>query len=331
MNLITPAPLVSLVSGGVLAMAMTAITAAEPLTDPVLTISGEPIDLTNELVCGEQLIRFGFRDGEMRLQVGDQAFDLRQAVSASGARYVALADPQTWVWIKGDRATFQRAGQTYPECTPVATGPSALRATGNEPAWSLEIDQTHVLLVKDLGETRIRVALTDPEPVEGGIRYDNLVEDGELTITLLDRVCRDSMSGMPHPKRVEISLDGVALEGCGGDPASLLQGGEWVVEDIAGGGIIDRSRVTLDFGADGALSGGASCNRYHSHYELTGEGLTIAQAASTRMACAPALMHQEQVFFELLARTKRFELDDDGALRLHTDDGRSLLARREID
>lgn len=319
MNPITRAPLVSLLSGLVLVMAMTVTTSAEPVSDPVLTISGEltyrarialppdslailelidpsvpggrviserrlplegrqvpipidlsvdraelvphriheargailsqglilwvmepvaidaasgsvelgpilmrqhePIDLTNALVCGEQPIRVGFRDGEMRLQVGDQAFDLRQAVSASGARYVALADPQTWVWIKGDRATLQLAGQSYPECTPVATGPSALRATGNEPPWSMEIDQTHVLLVIDLGETRIRVALTDPEPVEGGIRYDNLIEDGELTITLLDRVCLDSMSGMPHPKTVKISLDGVALEGCGGDPA----------------------------------------------------------------------------------------------------------------
>ena len=44
--------------------------------------------------------------------------------------------------------------------------------------------------------------------------------------------------------------------------APSIEGIVWRAEDIGGGGIIDRSRATLTFGADGRISGSASCNHY---------------------------------------------------------------------
>jgi heat shock protein HslJ len=261
--------------------------------------------------------------------VGDETYDLRRAVSASGARYVALADPTTSFWSKGDRGMLEVAGKTYPECVPVEVEHMSFRASGNEPFWSMKMDDTRVELSADLGETWIEVALTEPQPVEGGRRYGNLVEAGTLTITILDRPCVDTMSGMPHPKTVEVVLDDRTLHGCGGEPADLLEGPVWVVEDIARGGIIDSSRVTLNFGTDGRLWGRASCNNYTGEFALTGESLTLSPSATTRMACAPSLMNQEKKFLGLLARVQRFEVDQTGALILHTDDGLSILARRE--
>lgn len=122
--------------------------------------------------------------------------------------------------------------------------------------------------------------------------------------------------------------NGLTLNGCGGDPAALLQGGEWVVEDLRGGGIVDRSRITLNFGTDGRVGGAASCNRYTAAYALSGEGLTISKAAATMMACAPALMQQERLFLDLLAQVRHFTLDATGALVLHAADGRTISARR---
>ena len=116
--------------------------------------------------------------------------------------------------------------------------------------------------------------------------------------------------------------------GAAGDPAALLQGPEWVVEDIAGKGIVDGSRATLNFGADGRLAGRGSCNNYFAKYTLTGEGLTISQAGATMMACAPAVMNQEGLFLEILRNVRRFDLGADGALVLRTDDGRTITARR---
>ena len=110
--------------------------------------------------------------------------------------------------------------------------------------------------------------------------------------------------------------------------ATLLRGAEWVVEDVAGRGVVDRSRATLSFSADGRVAGRGSCNRYTAGYSISGEGLTISKPASTMMACEPALMQQEQLFFELLGQVRRFTIDQSGALVLHAADGRTIAARR---
>lgn len=111
-------------------------------------------------------------------------------------------------------------------------------------------------------------------------------------------------------------------------PAASLQGTEWVVERLGEAPLVEGSRVTLRFGAEGRLSGKASCNGYSAGYTLEGQRLTVSQPASTRMACAEPLMEQEQRFFELLEGTQRYELTPDGLLRLHAGEGRSIQARR---
>ncbi len=110
--------------------------------------------------------------------------------------------------------------------------------------------------------------------------------------------------------------------------ASPLQGAEWVVEDIGGGGIIDNSRVTIRFGNDGRLSGRGGCNSYGAPYTLDGNGLKIGRAAATMMACAPALMRQEGTFIRLLEQVQRFDRTADGGLVLVAADGRRIVARR---
>ena len=136
------------------------------------------------------------------------------------------------------------------------------------------------------------------------------------------------MTGMPRPQTVEVTLDEQLLKGCGGDPAALLRGAPWVVEAIDTGVVVDGSRVTLVFDDAGRLTGAASCNTYAATYTVTGEGLKIDKAATTRKACAPTLMNQEQAFLELLAAVERFEMAGDGVLILHAAGGRMLRARR---
>jgi heat shock protein HslJ len=97
---------------------------------------------------------------------------------------------------------------------------------------------------------------------------------------------------------------------------------EWVIEDLDGGGIIDRSRVTVQFfSQDGRVAGAGSCNRYSAGYTLTGDSLAIMPIAATKMACAPALMNQEQKFFRILGAVNAFEIDSVGALVLSGPEG----------
>ncbi len=202
--------------------------------------------------------------------------------------------------------------------------PPPLVGRGNEPFWSVSIGRDEIVLHTDLGETRISVPTPAPEAAGDVTRY---VTD-DMTVSVAARVCADTMSGMPYPFTVTVTREGETLSGCGGEPAALLAG-EWIVEDIGGAGVIDNARATLDFGADGRLSGEGSCNPYTASYTLTGESLDFSPAASGRRACAEAIMEQERRFFAALDSVARFRIADDGALLLDAiDDRAAILARR---
>jgi heat shock protein HslJ len=99
----------------------------------------------------------------------------------------------------------------------------------------------------------------------------------------------------------------------------------WRAEDIGGGGIIDRSRATLVLGADGGVSGNASCNAYSGRYNLDGGALAVSGLVLVReRTCAPALLHQESRFLDVLGAVHRVELLPTGALLLSGPDGQSL-------
>jgi heat shock protein HslJ len=223
----------------------------------------------------------------------------------------------------GERATVTGAlaGQSQ---EPAAQPP--LVGRGNEPGWSVTIGPAEIELVTDYGAKR--TVFPKPPPEVSGHRTRYAIPERDVVITLVGRPCADTMSGMFYPSTVTVETAEGVLSGCGGEPASLLRGPEWLVDSIDGAGVIGGSRVTIAFGEDGRVVGSGSCNRYNAAYDLTGEGLSIGQAAATMMACAPALMEQERRFFDALAAVRRFEIAPDGALVLLADDGPKLRARR---
>ncbi len=202
------------------------------------------------------------------------------------------------------------------------------QAQGNEPGWLLSLADGEVVLEWDYGQQQVHMPLPLGQPMSNGSRFIATNNQHTVAVDIVHAICRDSMSGMPYPHQVKVEVDGQNLQGCGGNPQSLLSGTEWVVEDIAGAGIIDRSRVTLNFETDGQLYGLASCNNYRGQYQVTGETLTTGPLASTRMACAPSLNNQEQRFLELLGNTQYFEIDNVGRLILRSGSGQTIEAIR---
>ncbi|MGZ8256018.1 MAG: META domain-containing protein [Burkholderiaceae bacterium] len=313
------------------------------ITDPVDVRAGRGVASVGTLVlrpyertafasrleCGQRTARVGtvrVGDGEvLRLVVGNERYELRRVVSASGARYEAIYDPTTQLWDKGERALLTLRGEVLPECTVTHDAPDAVTARGNEPGWQLALG-TALRFTSD-GE---RVEGTAPPAQYTGSvrRHVGTVGGRSVYITLTPRICRDTMADMPYPFTAEVIISGRTFRGCGGEPDTLLMGSEWVVEDI-GGTLIDRSRATLDFGVDGRLGGRASCNAFTTSYTLTGEGLTIGTTATTMNSCAPALMEQEKRFLDILQRVRRFDIMEDGALLLQDDQRRRIIARRE--
>lgn len=112
------------------------------------------------------------------------------------------------------------------------------------------------------------------------------------------------------------------------DPAVLL-GAEWVVEDINRGGVIDNSRLTLVFGADGKVSGSDNCNRFNGTYTVDGSKLTLSPLASTRRACiGEAVAGQARKYMGALGGELNWTITAAGALELTGDEGRRVLLRR---
>jgi heat shock protein HslJ/uncharacterized lipoprotein YbaY len=276
--------------------------------------------------CGDQLINTEQIGSKLRLTLGSMIYKLRQVESASGTRYVAVDDATTLFWSKGERARLTVKGKAYSECVQADQVAVAFHAGGNEPGWHLELGTRTMFATAD-GTTRVD-ELTPAADTTGITRRYAVTP--ALQVTIADRLCVDTMSGMPFPNSVTVLLNGRELHGCGGDPATLLQGGEWVVEDMAGAGIVDGSHATLNFGADGELAGSGSCNRYSGSYALTGEVLSVSsKTAMTMMACVPALMEQESRFMQLLSQVRRFRLDANGALILESDGTGTITARRQ--
>jgi len=125
---------------------------------------------------------------------------------------------------------------------------------------------------------------------------------------------------------------GFVAEPAGGaaeaDPGVLV-GGEWVVEDINRGGVIDNSRLTLSFGEDGRVTGSTNCNTFAGGYTADGGKLAFTPLAMTRKACiGEALANQEQKYVAALTGEMDWQITGDGALELTGDEGRRVALRR---
>jgi len=70
--------------------------------------------------CGDVRVTARFAGDVLQLTLPDETIELRQGISASGARYLSADDPGTFFWNKGDRATLEVRGLAYPVCVEAA-------------------------------------------------------------------------------------------------------------------------------------------------------------------------------------------------------------------
>jgi heat shock protein HslJ len=92
-------------------------------------------------------------------------------------------------------------------------------------------------------------------------------------------------------------------------PTPELEGTQWLLEDLAGAGVLDRAQATLSFGEAGSVHGNGSCNRFMGPVTIKDDSISFGALAATRMACPEAVMNQEDRYFAALGGAHRFELD----------------------
>ncbi|WP_417445454.1 META domain-containing protein [Kangiella sp.] len=288
-----------------------------------------------EFICSHLLVKTDFFGDDLTLTIEDKSYQLSQTPSASGSKFENKAT-NTLFWQKGDSATLEFNGQRFSNCEKVTIQRSdtaskkltlPFTARGNEPGWLLTVNNDQFELIADYGQTTISDVFAKQPLLRVGHMLEMKSEQGNLTLLAENKLCHDSMSGVPYPYTVSIKTEEETLIGCGGEPRSLLTKNSWSVLTVANNMLAEESRISLNFNAESQLSGIASCNRYTSSYNLTGEGLTVSPITTTLMACEPSLMEQEANFLKHLANVSRFDITEHGQLILHTSQGETIKAQ----
>lgn len=102
-----------------------------------------------------------------------------------------------------------------------------------------------------------------------------------------------------------------------------LAGTNWVLSTINGQLPLAGSTITLNFGEDGTVSGTDGCNRFTTGYTASRSTISFEPAASTMMACPPAVAAQASDFMAALEAANRYQLRSGQLILL---DGTTVLA-----
>jgi heat shock protein HslJ len=275
-----------------------------------------PLAFASDYVCGDTPVLVGVLDDRMVMRVEGRDIALEQVRAASGARYEAPGEADTFVWNKGDAITVRVDGRDLPECVKRPPADAApYRAQGNEPGWHVELGPGTATVVADYGEISRETARPAVQVVPGAYEFE--MPDIAATLRIEEQLCHDDATGMPHPDTARLTLDDRSLRGCGGAPADLLTGDLWRISALGGeADLVDPERLSLNFLAPDRVAGSSGCNRVIGSFNLTGEGLQFGTMGSTMMACEEPLMEQERRMLDALEQVTRFDIGEDGTLLL---------------
>ena len=145
------------------------------------------------------------------------------------------------------------------------------------------------------------------------------LDDGPVTMTRQQR----ALGAYPTTLVGAVALAALALAGCGGGSEPLsdtVEGKSFTSTSVKGHDLVPGSTVNLAF-QDGTLVAKAGCNSMSGPW-TDGEGDSVkwsGPAASTQMACDPALMEQDQWLADLLTAGMDV-VDGDADLTLRSGD-----------
>lgn len=105
-----------------------------------------------------------------------------------------------------------------------------------------------------------------------------------------------------------------------------LPGSSWQVITFAGQTPLSGHTITFEFDTEGNIAGDASCNRFGGTCTIEGNTMKIGPLRSTRRACEPEIMQQEQKFLALLSAATTWSIDGDD-LVLTAPDGEIRASR----
>lgn len=154
------------------------------------------------------------------------------------------------------------------------------------------------------------------------------------------------LAALPRVTTAERTGDTLVLSGEGvrldftarlTEPTAALTGTTWVLDSVISGDAVSSSvsssvssaEATLTIADDGTVSGSTGCNRLNGSLTVAADRFEPTALATTRMACEPALMEQEQAVVAVLGGGPIWSIDGQ-TLTLQLDDGRGLAYRAAV-
>ena len=117
----------------------------------------------------------------------------------------------------------------------------------------------------------------------------------------------------------------LALSACTSSPgasgtapssSATLAGTTWTVTSVGGSFVDATNPPTMDFGADGTLSGTTGCNQYNGSYTVDGNNLTVGTLSMTMMLCEGPIGDGEALFSPAIQGATSWAIDASGNLLL---------------
>jgi heat shock protein HslJ/uncharacterized membrane protein len=91
--------------------------------------------------------------------------------------------------------------------------------------------------------------------------------------------------------------------------ATDLIGTAWRLESLGNGKLQAGTQPSLEFPTEGRAGGNGSCNRFNGIVIVAGDGIKFSGLATTRKACAEAVLRQEEAYLASLRDAVRYEAD----------------------
>jgi Heat shock protein len=215
----------------------------------------------------------------------------------------------------------------------ISFGTPIFKGGGNEPFWSLQIDEAHQITLKSIDNHQFKLTA----PITGISRINdanalnimaNLI-DGKITVMLLENSCQDNMSDKKysHGLQVLIKKDNIEnpilYKGCGNYLNDYLVNNSWKLESINGKNIVNlglEKTPTLKINLlENKISGFASCNTFFGNASLKKGKLEFKNIALTKKACKDNII--EPAFVKLLNdHAQKHAITKDGNLLIKSAD-----------
>ena len=196
------------------------------------------------------------------------------------------------------------------------------RAVGQEPGWSLIIDERDITFIPAGGPP-----VRQPRPPFINGFAGEIYQTPRIGVNIVHATCTDVMSGQAYRDRVQVDVDGKRFNGCGGDAVSAagLTGTNWRVTAVNGRATPPQGQYYMQFEPN-RVSARFGCNGMGGTYSENGSQLTVGPLAATRMFCPEPAMSFENQGGSILTQPLTISSNSDG-MTLSNSLGRIELRR----